>query len=80
MVNIQNYIPPRPSEEFTSVLLGDRAVPMKAFVRVSGAPSFVILVSGAFYPCSKVVRSWFMFVSTVGIAVGMNVSVFGTVM
>ena len=80
MVNIQNNIPPRPSEEFTSVLLGDRAVPMKVFVRVSGAPSFVIQVSGAFYPCSKVVRSWFMFVSTVGIAVGMIVSVFGTVM
>ena len=80
MVNIQNDIPPRPSEEFTSVLLGDRAVPMKGFFRVSGAPSFVILVSGAFYPCSKVVRSWFVFVPTVGIAMAVVASIFGAVM
>ena len=80
MVNIQNYIPPRPSEEFTSVLLGDGAIPMKVFVSVSGAASFVILMSGAFYPCGKVVGSWFVFVPTVGIAMGMIVSMFGAVM
>ena len=79
MINIQNNVPPRPSEEFTSVLLGDGAIPMKVFVSVSGAASFVILMSGAFYPCSKVVRSWFVFVPTVGIAMGVIVSVFGAV-
>ena len=79
MINIQNNVPPRPSEEFTSVLLGDRAVPMKVFVRVSGASPFVILVSGAFNPFVKVF-GWLMFVSTVGIAMAMIASMFGAVM
>ena len=76
MVNIQNYIPPRPSEEFTSVLLGDGAIPMKVLVSVSGAASSMILMSGTFYPCAKVVRSWFEFVSAVGIAMGVIAAMF----
>ena len=80
MVNIQNYIPPRPSGELTSVLLGDGAMAMKVLVSVSGAASFMILMSGAFYPCAKVVRSWFVFVPAVGIAMSVIVSVFGAIM
>ena len=46
MGDIQNYIPPRPSEEFIGALLGDGIKPMKVLVIVSVAAPFVILVSG----------------------------------
>ena len=79
MGDIQNHIPPRPSEDFIGALLGDRVKPMEVLVSVSVAASFVILVSGTFCPYIKVI-GWFVFVPTVGIAMGMIVSMFGAVM
>ena len=72
---IHNYIPPRPSEDIIGVLFGEWIEPLEIFVTVSVAASFVILVSGSFYPCIKVIR-WFVLVPTVGIAMGMVVSMF----
>ena len=78
MVDIQNCIPPRPLEESIGVLLGDGIKPMKVLVIVSVAASFVILMSGTFYPCIKVI-SWFVFVPAIGIAMGVIVTMFGAV-
>ena len=71
-------IPPRPSEDIVGVLLGVWVKPMEILVAVSVAASFVILVSGSFNPCIKVIRR-LMFVSTVGITVGVVVPMFGAV-
>ena len=60
------------------MLLGDGVEPMEALVSVSVAASFVILVSGTFYPCIKV-ASRLVFVSTVGIAMAVIASMFGAV-
>ena len=79
MSDIHDYIPPRPSWENIGVLFGVGVKPMEIFLSVSVATSFVILVSGSFHPCSEVV-GWFVFVSTVGIAMAVIVSVFGTVL
>ena len=73
-----NHIPPRPSEEIIGVLFGVGIEPVKVFVSVSVAASFVILVSGTFYPCSIIVGR-FVFVFTVGVAVAVVVAMFGTV-
>ena len=78
MGDIHNCSPPRPSEEFIDVLLGVGIKPMEALVRVAVAASFMILVSGSFCPCIKII-GWFVFVSTVGIAMAVIVSMFGTV-
>ena len=78
MGDIHNHIPPRPSEEFIGVLLGVGIKPMEVLVSVSVAASFVILVSGTFYPCIKII-GWLVFVPTVGIAMAVIVSMFGTV-
>ena len=51
---------------------------MEILVRVSIAASLMILVSGSFYPCIKVI-SWLMFVPTVGVAMAVIASMFGTV-
>ena len=75
---IQNYIPPRPSEDIIGVLFGEWIEPKEVLVAVPVAASFVILVSGSFYPCIKVIRR-FMFVSTVGITVGVVVPMFGAI-
>ena len=75
---IQNYIPPRPSEDIIGVLFGEWVKPLEILITVSVAASFVILVSGSFYPCIKVIR-WFMLVPTVGIAMGVIVSMFGAI-
>ena len=75
---IHYYIPPRPSEDIIGVLFGEWIEPLEIFVTVSVAASFVILVSGSFYPCIKVIR-WFVLVPTVGIAMGVIVSMFGAV-
>ena len=75
---IHNYIPPRPSEDIIGVSFGEWVVPLKILITVSVAASFVILVSGSFYPCIKVFR-WFMLVPAVGIAMGVIVSMFGAV-
>ena len=71
-------IPPRPSEDIVGVLLGVWVKPMEILVAVPVAASFVILVSGSFNPCIKVIRR-FMFVSTVGITVGVVVPMFGAI-
>ena len=78
MSYIHYYIPPRPSEDIIGVFFGEWIEPLEIFVTVSVAASFVILVSGSFYPCIKVIRR-FMFVSTVGITVGVVVPMFGAV-
>ena len=75
---IHNYIPPRPSEDIIGVLFGVWVEPKKVLVAVPVAASFVILVSGALYPCIKVI-SRFKLVSTVGITVGVIVPMFGAV-
>ena len=74
-----NYIPPRPSEEFIGVLFGVRIEPLEVLVSVSVAASFMILVSGTFYPCVEII-GWLVFIPAVGIAVAVVVSVFGAVM
>ena len=78
MGDIHNHIPPRPSEEFIGVLLGVGIKPMEVLVRVAVTTSFMILVSGSFFPCIKII-GWFVFVSTVGIAMAVIASMFGTV-
>ena len=75
---IHYYIPPGPSEDIIGVLFGEWIEPKKVLVAVPVAASFVILVSGSLYPCIKVIRR-FMFVSTVGITVGVVVPMFGAV-
>ena len=75
---IHYYIPPGPSEDIIGVLFGEWIEPKKVLVAVPVAASFVILVSGSFYPCIKVIR-WFMLVATVGIAMGVIVSMFGAI-
>ena len=75
---IQNYIPPRPSEDIIGVLFGEWVEPKKVLVAVPVAASFVILMSGSFYPCIVIIR-WLMLVLTIGIAVGVVVSMFGAV-
>ena len=79
MGDIHNYIPPRPSGQLIGVLLGVGIEPMEVLVRVAVATSFMVLVSGSFNPFIKVI-GWFVFVSAVGIAMAMIVSMFGTVM
>ena len=77
MGDIHDYIPPRPSEEFIGALLGVGIEPMEVLVSVPVATSFMILVSGSFCPCIKII-GWFVFVSAVGIVMAMIVSMFGT--
>ena len=79
MGDIHDYIPPRPSEEFIGVLFGVRIKPLEVLVSVSIAASFMILVSGTFYPCVEI-SGWLVFVPTVGIAMAVVASVFGAVM
>ena len=78
MGDIQNHIPPRPSEEFIGALLGVGIEPMEVFVSVSVAASFMVLVSGSFCPCIKLI-GWLVFVSKIGVAVVVIASMFGTV-
>ena len=78
MGDIHDYIPPRLSEDIIGVLLGERVKPLEVLVSVSVAASFMILVSGIFYPCIEV-AGWFVFVPTVGIAMVVIVTMFGTV-
>ena len=78
MGDIYDYIPLRPSEELIGELFGARIEPLEVLFSVSVAASFVILMSGTFYPCIKVI-SWLVFVPTVGIAMGVIVSMFGAV-
>ena len=79
MGNIHGYyIPPRPSGDITGVSLGEGVKPLKILITVSVAASFMILMSGTFYPCIKVI-SWLVFVPTVGIAMGVIVSMFGAI-
>ena len=78
LVDIQDYIPPRPSEDIIGVLFGVGVVPMEIFVSVSVTASLMIQMSGTIYPCIKVV-SWFMLVPAVGIVVIVVVSMLGTV-
>ena len=75
---IHDYIPPRPSEDIIGVSFGEWVVPLEILIAVSVAASFVILMSGSFYPCIIVIR-WLVFVPTVGIAMGVIVSMFGAV-
>ena len=75
---IHYYIPPGPSEDIIGVLFGEWIEPKEVLVAVPVAASFVILVSGALYPCIKVI-SRFKLVSAVGITVGVIVSMFGAV-
>ena len=79
MSDIHDYIPPRPSWEDIGVLFGVGVKPMKVPLSVPVVTSLMILVSGSFYPCSKIV-GWFVFVSTIGIAVAVVASMFGAVM
>ena len=78
MGDIHDCIPPRPSEDIAGVLLGDGVKPLEVLICVSVAASFVILVSGTFCPYIKVI-GWFVFVPTVGIAMVVIVTMFGTV-
>ena len=71
-------IPPRPSEDIVGVLLGVWVKPKEILVAVPVAASLVILMSGSLYPCIKVIKR-FMLVLTVGIAMGVIVSMFGTI-
>ena len=75
---IHNYIPPRPSEDIIGVLFGEWIIPLEILITVSVAASFVILVSGSFYPCIVLFR-WFVFVSAVGITMGVVVSMLGAI-
>ena len=77
MGDILDCIPPRPSEDFIGVSPGDGVEPVEVLVSVSVAASFMILVSGSFCPCIKMI-GWLMFVPTVGITVAVIASMFGT--
>ena len=76
MGDIHDCIPPRPSEDFIGVLLGDGVKPMEVLVSVSVAASFVILVSGSFHPCIKA-TGWLVFFPAVGIAMIVIATMFG---
>ena len=78
MGNIHDYIPPRLSAEIISALFGIGIEPLEMLVGVSVAAPFMILVSGPFHPCIKII-GWLVFVPTVGIAMAVIVSMFGTV-
>ena len=52
---------------------------MEVLVRVAVATSFMVLVSGSFNPLIIEI-GWFVFFSTVAIAMAMIGSIFGTVM
>ena len=78
MGDIQYYVPPRPSGDITGVFLGEWVEPLQILIAISVAASFVILMSGTFYPCIKVI-SWLVLVSVIGIAMGVIVSMFGAV-
>ena len=78
MGDIQYYVPPRPSGDITGVSLGERAEPLQILIAFSIAASFVILMSGSFYPCIIVIR-WLVLVSAVGITMGVIVTMFGAV-
>ena len=60
------------------MLFGVGVKPMEVLLSVPVATSFMILVSGSFHPCIKIV-GWFVFVSAVGIAMAVIASMFGTV-
>ena len=60
------------------MLLGVGIEPTEVLVSVLVAASFVILVSGSFHQCIKMI-GWLVFVPTVCIAVVVIVSMFGTV-
>ena len=76
---IHYYIPPGPSEDIIGVLFGEWIEPKKVLVAVAVAASFVILMSGSLYPGIIIIR-WFVLVPTVGIAMGVIVSMFGAVL
>ena len=78
MGDIHYHIPPRLSEDIIGVSFGEWVVPLEILIAVSVAASFVILVSGTFYPWITVIR-WFVLVPTVGIAMGVIASMFGAV-
>ena len=78
MSDIHNCIPPRPSGQHIGVLLGVGIEPMEVLVIVAVTTTFVILVSGSFHPCIKII-GWFVFVPAVGIAMAVIASIFGTV-
>ena len=78
MGDIHYHIPPRLSEDIVGILFGEWIEPLEIRVTVPVAASFVILVSGSFYPFIKVI-SRFKLVFTVGITVGVVVSMFGAV-
>ena len=78
MGDIHYHLPPRLSEDIISVLFGEWIIPLEILIAVFVAASFVILMSGTFYPYSIVIR-WLVLVSTVGIAMGVIVSMFGAV-
>ena len=78
MGDIQYYVPPRPSGDITGVSLGEWVEPLQILIAFSIAASFVILMSGSFYPCIIKI-GWFVFVSAVGIDVAVIASMFGTV-
>ena len=73
MVEIHDHIPPRPSGQHISVLLGVGIEPMEVLVRVAVATTFMVLMSGSFYPCIIKI-GWFVLVSVVGILVTMFVT------
>ena len=79
MGDIHDYIPPRPSEELIGELFGIWIEPLEVLVSVLVAASFMILVSGAFYPC-VVIFGWFVLIPAIGIAMAVVVSMFGAVM
>ena len=78
MGDIQYYVPPRPSGDITGVFLGEWVEPLQILIAFSIAASFVILMSGSFYPCIIVIR-WLVLVSAVGITMGVIVTMFGAV-
>ena len=78
MGDIHYHIPPRLSGDIVGVSFGEWVVPLEILIAVSVAASFVILMSGSIYPCIIVIR-WFVLVPTVGIAMGVIVSMFGTI-
>ena len=79
MGDIHDHIPSRPSEELIGELFGARIEPLEVLFSVSVAASFMILVSGAFYPC-VVTFGWLVLVPAIGIAVAVVASMFGAVM
>ena len=78
MGDIHDHIPPRPSEDITGVSLGEWVEPLQILIAISIAASFVVLMSGSFHPCIKVI-SWLVFVPAVGITMVVIVFMFGTV-